>query len=143
MEPMIRKALLVAGLVGLIVTASGSAQITNQVAFSTSFPFSAGNATLPAGKYTIRPVEGEENLMEVSGVNTPTSVLLEVETATNPEPPKKSEVVFKKYGNNYVLSEIWEAGTPTGAAAVKSRVEQRHEKKNGPPTKQSVPTSKA
>lgn len=143
MRFMIRKALFVGGLFGLIVTVSGSAQITNQVAFSTSFPFSAGNATLPAGKYTIKPVEGEENVMEVSGVSTPASVLIEIEPATSPDTPKKSEVVFKKYGNNYVLSEIWEAGATTGAAAVKSRLEQRHEKKNGAPTKQSVPTSKA
>jgi hypothetical protein len=140
---MIRKALLVSGLFGLIVSASGSAQITNQVVFSTSFPFTAGNTTLPAGKYSIKPVDGEEGLLEVSGGNTPTSVFLEVEPATSPETPKKSEVVFKKYGSNYVLSEIWEEGARTGAAAVKSRVEQRHEKKNGAPTKQSVPASKA
>jgi hypothetical protein len=55
----------------------------------------------------------------------------------------KDEVVFKKYGNQYVLSEIWDSADGTGARLAVSQSEQRHAKKEGTPTKESVTTSRA
>jgi hypothetical protein len=143
MKSRIRGLLILSGLICLIGSATVIAQQFNdRVAFTTTFPFTVGNATLPAGKYTVRSLEDETSVMEVSGVNTPTSVMLEVEPTTSEQPHNKSEVVFKKYGDKYVLSEVWQNGSTAGALAVKSRAEQMHEKKNGAPTKQSVATNK-
>jgi hypothetical protein len=143
MKSRIRGLLILSGLICLLGSATVIAQqFSDSIAFTTTFPFSVGNATLPPGKYTVRSIEDEKSVMEVSGVNTPTSVMLEVEPASSEQPHKKGEVVFKKYGDKYVLSEVWPEGSNAGALAVKSRVEQMHEKKNGAPTKQSVATSK-
>jgi hypothetical protein len=144
MKSRIRGLLILSGLLCLIGSATAIAQqFSDKVAFATTFPFSVGNTTLPAGKYVVRPLEDDKSVLEVSGVNTTTTVMFDVEPTSSEQPHNKGEVVFKKYGDKYVLSEVWQEGSTAGALAVKSRLEQMHEKKAGAaPTKQSVATSK-
>jgi hypothetical protein len=42
-------------------------------------------------------------------------VLFEANAAEAREMPSKSEVVFKRYGDGYVLKDIWVSGSQTGA----------------------------
>jgi hypothetical protein len=46
---------IAAGILVVAGVQNASAQITDPVEFTTSFPFTVGYATVPAGRYTIRP----------------------------------------------------------------------------------------
>jgi hypothetical protein len=142
MKEMIRRPLLTLILLGSIVPVTAGIQIINRVTFSTTFPFTAGNTKLPAGSYSIRPLDDDSEIMEISSADGKTSALFETMTAELPRTPSKGEVVFKKYGDSYVLSEIYEPGSKLGAMTIKSHAERQHAKKSGAPTKESVPTTK-
>ncbi len=145
MKNLICKSLLVLILLCLMVwigPASARSQITTGVTFKTAFPFTIGNTKLPAGSYTIRPMEDGSDIMEISSADGKTSALFETMTSDLPKTPSKGEVVFKKYDDNYVLSEIYEQGSKSGAMVIKSHAERQHAKKSGAPTKESVGTTK-
>jgi hypothetical protein len=143
MKSMICRAALVSLLVGLTAAVSGNAQVATSFMFNAPFQFVAGDAILPPGKYVVRTAEEGTTVLEITGVDTKASALLNVESTQSPKTPDKSEVIFKKYGDEHVLSEVWEQGNNTGAVVTKARFEKRYEKKGGTPTRQSVPATKA
>jgi hypothetical protein len=142
MKSMICRAALVSLLVGLAAAVSGNAQVATSFIFNAPFQFVAGDAVLPPGKYVVRTAEEGNTVLEIIGVDTKASALLNVEPTQSPKTPNKSEVIFKNYGNDHVLSEVWEQGNNTGAMVTKARFEQRYEKKGGTPTKQSLAATK-
>ncbi len=92
---------------------NATAQIVDPVEFTTSFPFTVGNTTVPAGSYTIRPDDDNAVVLQLQGPHG--SVLFQVENTPGRETPSKTEVVFKRYGDGYVLKSIWLAGSNEGA----------------------------
>jgi hypothetical protein len=143
MKKMIRRPLLALILLGAIASVMAGVQIANRVTFTTTFPFTVGNSKFPPGSYSIRPLEEEQDLMEITSADGKTSALFEIMAAEGPKTPSKGEVVFKKYGDSYVLSEIFEPGSKTGAMVIKTHAERQHAKKSGAPTKESVSTTKS
>jgi hypothetical protein len=130
---------VLAGLMGATVA---SAQVTETIQFQTTFPFTVGNTSYPAGSFTIKPAEDTDlSVLEISNGTTTTLLVVEAESP-EPNQPVKDEVVFKKYGDQYVLSDIWDQSDGTGARAEMSRAEQRQAKQQGTPTKESVSTSR-
>jgi hypothetical protein len=92
---------------------SASAQITYPVEFTTSFPFTVGNSTVPAGSYTVTPDDDNPAMLRVTGAHT--SVFVETQNAAPRQVPAKTEVVFNRYGDGYVLKAIWIEGSNEGA----------------------------
>lgn len=72
------------------------------------FEFIVGGKTLPAGNYVMR-VGGEGGIVEIceDGVYCQTIASSPVEVASAPAGP---ELAFRKYGNQYFLSQIWPGG---------------------------------
>jgi hypothetical protein len=120
------KLAVTSGLMFLSLAVPGMAQIVNGVDFTTSFPFYAGNAKMPAGAYTITQAEGDDDtillIQSKSGShsafldNTPTQ-------AANPHP--QSDVTFNKYGTTDYLSQVWVAGQNYGMQVLPSKVEKK------------------
>jgi hypothetical protein len=103
-----------------------TAQIINGVDFTTSFPFYAGNAKMPAGAYTITQPQGDDNtvLLIESKSGSHSAFLDNIPTqAANPHP--QSDVTFKKYGTTDYLSQVWVAGQNYGMELVPTKVEQK------------------
>lgn len=142
-KEMIYQPLLTLMLLGLIVPVTAGVQITNRISFSTSFPFTVGNTKFPPGSYSIRPLDEDEEIMEITTADGKTSAMFETMMAQVPRTPSKGEVVFKKYGENYVLSEIYEPGSKIGVMTIKTHAERQQAKKYGTPSKESVATTKA
>jgi hypothetical protein len=112
MKTYARSAMIAASL--LVVSASGaSAQIPTTLKFKTTFPFMVGRKTMPAGSYTITPLEIDHSLMEISNGRTAALILTEPETPK--VQPRQDEVTFARQGDIYVLREIWDASSSTGA----------------------------
>jgi hypothetical protein len=122
MRSLVRSIGIAGGLLLCAGIQNASAQITEPVEFTTSFPFTAGNATLPAGSYTITPDDDSPAMLRLSGANT--SVFVETQNAETNEIPGKTEVVFKRFGNGYVLKQIWIEGSKEGAETL--TVEAEH-----------------
>src|SRR5215208_2725897 len=100
---------LATGVLTLAGIQSASAAIDTPLEFTTTFPFTVGYATVPAGKYTIRQDDDNPQLLELTGGRV--GVFFETNNADAPAPAAKSEIVFKRYGDTYVLKDVWVEGS--------------------------------
>jgi hypothetical protein len=119
------KLVVMTGLMFLSLTIPAIAQIANGVDFTTSFPFYAGNAKMPAGAYTITQPQGEDNLvLEIHSTSGSYSTFLDITPteATNPHP--QSDVTFNRYGTTDYLNQVWVSGQNYGLRVVPTKVEQ-------------------
>jgi hypothetical protein len=115
---------------------NASAQIVDTVDFTTSFPFTVGNSTMPAGSYTVRPDADSPQILELQGKNA--SALFQVEFASALKTPAKTEVVFSRYGNTYVLKNIWVEGLDSGVETMSAEGERHAAKNSGAKTEHRV-----
>ena len=134
---MVRSIGIAAGSLLLAGVQNASAQIVYPVEFTTSFPFTVGNASVPAGSYTIRPDDDDPAILELKGAHT--FVLFQTENAVARETPAKTEVVFKRYGDGYVLKDIWLAGSNDGAETMSVERERHAAKHGGRNTRSTLP----
>ncbi|MFB3778398.1 MAG: hypothetical protein ACE141_12345 [Bryobacteraceae bacterium] len=88
------------------------------------FGFTVGKATLPAGEYSILPLSNSR-LIQVSNQVQRSSVLAIANStyAGTARLAGAPRLVFNRYGDHYVLSQIWD-GTSTGHQFPMSRSER-------------------
>ena len=102
------------------------AQIVGELQADIPFSFYAGNAKFPAGKYTIRMLDGSDlTVMEISSDNGSAAALFDVRDAEANSSPRKSELIFNKFGNRYFLAKLFDDGNPLGSALIESRYEKK------------------
>jgi hypothetical protein len=140
MTSLFRSSVLAAGLVVLAGVTNASAQIEGEIEFTTSFAFTVGNTTVPAGSYTINRVDEDPQVLELRGGRA--SVLFRTESVQPKQLPAKDEVVFSKYGNGYVLKNVFAAGSEIGYAAENALGGRRIAKGGGTPTEARVDARK-
>ena len=105
MKPLIGKFVMFALGVLTIGVFAGRAQIMNQLDFKMSQPFTVGDATLPAGAYIIRPVQGtDQTVIEISAASGKPSVMVEVNSAQPDAAQSGTQLIFNKYNNVLALS---------------------------------------
>ena len=136
MKRLIRSIVFTSGLLVLAGVHNASAQIQNSIEFTTTFPFSVGNAAVPAGHYTIATLDDDPHILELRGPHT--AVLFETEDATPRQVPSKDEVVFSRYGNGYVLKNIWLEGSESGYVSKTALTERRMARDGGSPSEHRV-----
>jgi hypothetical protein len=85
----------------------------NQLDFKVSQPFTAGNATLAAGSYVIRPVQGTDHI-----------VMVEVESVQPDAAQGGSHVIFNKYKNVLALSQVFPGAGNTGYQLLQGQPEK-------------------
>jgi hypothetical protein len=128
MKSFVRSIGVAAGLLLLIGVRQAGAQVTDAIEFTTTFPFAVGYANVPAGTYTIRPDDDDPGILRLTGTHV--AVLFLTDSIESRQPPAKTEVVFKRYGDGYVLKDVWEEGSNTGAEAIAAEAE-KHVAKTG------------
>ncbi len=110
------------GAFALLWATSAYAQ-TRQMRVQIPFAFRAGDQLMPAGEYrtTLDPVFRQMTLLLRDGgsiVFVP-GVKAERRAATN-----RGILVFRKYGNQYFLRRVWNAGTADGFELFRSKAER-------------------
>jgi len=115
---MKKQLLSVLGMLGLLmIAASAFAQSINVVA-NVPFSFSVDKGTLPAGEYQIRAVDtagGEVLAIQNREAKMARMFLTNpVSRGANSAYSEKATLVFKRYGDQYFLSQIWLSGNNTG-----------------------------
>ena len=71
---------------------------------------------MPAGSYTVTPLESDHALMELSNGHTAVLMLTERDSPEGLAAAGRSD--FAKHGDTYVLREVWDASAATGAEAI-------------------------
>lgn len=109
---------------------AAQAQMNESMNFTTAFPFTVGEKSFPAGKYTIQRPEGEQGVIQImsnnrNSKNSKTSAYIEVESFLPMPEPKQSELVFKGEGDHYALQTVWDAGDGWGAQVVPTPAERQ------------------
>ena len=112
---LFRRSILFIGSTALMAlgASSASAQLPEVLTFRTVFPFVVGNREVPAGSYVIRRVGDDQFVYVIQG---PKSAILQTNFAS--QPPEggatKAEVIFKRYGDTFVMQEVWDPSSATG-----------------------------
>lgn len=135
--------LSISAAVGILLLAGvqqASAQIDTSVEFTTSFPFTVGNTKVPAGTYSLRQDEDNPQILELSGGRT--AVLFEADNPRARQTPAKSEIVFNRYGDSYVLKDVWVEGSDMGYESVRAEAEKHAGKRGEPKGEQRVAARK-
>jgi hypothetical protein len=118
------------------------AQVADPVEFSTSFAFTVGNSTMPPGHYEIRRDSDNPTVYRIQESKKHIGTLFEVEPTSTSKPAPKTEVLFKRYGENYVLKSVWEEGSADGIQSVVAEAEKHHVKHGGTVTEQRISAQK-
>ena len=84
---------------------------TGELKASIPFPFVVADQTLPAGKYTITPLG--ETFFRIYGAGN-VGVLVHTHSTERTEPASATKMVFRRYQDTQLLSEIWIAGNRIG-----------------------------
>lgn len=143
MKSWFRSIVFAVGFLALAGVHSASAQIDTALEFTTSFPFTVGNTTLPAGSYTIEPAdEAEPQVLELKGPHASVLVLTESAKPTPNRAPSKTELVFSRYGDRYLLKNIWVEGSDVGYVTESVLGERRLSKRSGSPSESRVAARK-
>lgn len=90
------------------------------------FAFAVVNETLPAGRYTLRPMD-DQHALAVMGSELAVAPSSTVESSSR---PKITKVVFHRYGDHYFLHQVWVRGESSGfevpASAIERQLASRH-----------------
>jgi hypothetical protein len=106
MKNQIYRVIAIFGMFFGLAVAGVHAQTPSKVEVNIPFEFSAGKATLKPGVYSIRRMSG--NLLELRNTENQAAVILNAPTTLSSTDPKAVErLVFKKYGAQYLLSQVW------------------------------------
>ena len=102
------------------------AQIIGELEVNIPFQFYAGSTKLPAGDYVVHMLDQSDlKIMEISSANGSMSALFQVGDAEANPAPRKSELIFNKYGNRYFLAKVFDEGNPDGSKVSESQYEKR------------------
>ena len=110
-------------------TASAQGQsLSDHVRGKIPFDFVVGDKQLPAGEYFIENAQSTSNIIMAirSRHSVANALTIPVQVRT---PTDTAKLVFHRYGDQYFLFQVWQAGTTTGRAVPKSDAERGLERK--------------
>ena len=113
------------GLLSLLSVMPLAAQIVDGVEFTTSFPFYAGNAKMPAGSYKITQSDMDESILQIQSKDGVHSALVEFIPTHSAQPHPHSDVTFHKYGDTEYLNRIWVEGQEYGMKVDPTKAETK------------------
>ena len=92
------------------------------------FDFSVGDKTFPAGVYSVTRVNQEKLVLRLSSEDGREAIHIITNPVEAKEYPKTGRLIFRRYGETYFLSQIWESDEIQGRQLLKSRTERSVER---------------
>src|SRR5258707_15363820 len=112
------------GLFIVLAVMTANAQTGSRIEASIPFDFAAGETNLKAGDYTVKRIS--KDALQLRNAQTKTSVIvmapLAIQRTRNDAPER---LVFKRYGNEYFLSQVWTNRAADGRGLFASKTENR------------------
>ena len=123
-----KKQILVAStMLSLVVTVMVtrvSAQASHYFRVIIPFDFAISGKTLPAGEYIVRRVSSDSpQWLSITSANARTRQTVLTHKIRSGTHESESKLVFRRYGDQYFLSQIWEAGDSDGHELLTSQEE--------------------
>jgi hypothetical protein len=112
------------GFLSLLSVMPLVAQIDNGVKFTTSFPFNAGDAKLPAGNYRAMQPDMDVDILQIENLDNSHSIFVNFDPTQSLRPHPNSAVSFEKYGDTDYLDRVWIEGQTYGIKADPTKVEE-------------------
>ena len=110
-------------IMAVLVAAAAHAQSFATLRFTIPFNFAAGNATLAAGTYTVNQSRPGQIALKAPDGRAHATMLAPIVECAGVQ--TASKLVFHRYGNTYVLSQIWTARDGCGRQAPVSPNERK------------------
>ena len=118
------KTIAMLGLFFVLAVMTANAQTGRGIEVSVPFDFAAGETKLKAGDYTIKRIS--KDAVQLRNAQAKTSVIvmapLAIQQTRNDAPER---LVFKRYGNEYFLSQVWTNRAADGRGLFASKTENR------------------
>jgi hypothetical protein len=118
------KTIAMLGLFFVLAVMTANAQTGSGIEASVPFDFAAGETKLKAGDYTIKRIS--KDAVQLRNAQTKTSVIvmapLAIQQTRNDAPER---LVFKRYGHEYFLSQVWTNRAADGRGLFASKTESR------------------
>ncbi|HEY8226607.1 MAG TPA: hypothetical protein VIG25_15110 [Pyrinomonadaceae bacterium] len=115
MKKQTLKTFAIVNVLLIVAAVSAIAQSSGSRFTKIPFSFTVGQKTLPAGDYIVEPYRKDYAkvwlVQSRDGNSTAIVITNSVESVKTPE---KSKLVFKEYGGEYSLAQIWTAGSNSG-----------------------------
>jgi hypothetical protein len=106
--------------------ATAQAQVERRVTAHVPFAFQIGDKTLPAGDYSIK--RASQNALLIESADGEQSVIAQatgsVEGNANAK-PSAEKLVFRQYGDQYFLAQVWMARGSAGRAVNMTKAERK------------------
>ena len=118
--------LLVIAIALVSAVASAYGQSNSPARADIPFAFVAGGKTLEAGNYEVS--SNSAGVVRMRSTETEQSAFSLSMSALKGAPAKAGTLVFRRYGSQYFLAEIWTTGEKEGRRLVKSRQERAIER---------------
>jgi hypothetical protein len=120
-------------LIAISIVPFGSVQsqtIAYRLRANIPFDFIVTDKKLPSGEYFITRTRqyASDDVLTISSVDGHVVAILLTNSVQTVAPKKQGVVLFNRYGNQHFLNEVWPAGSSTGKALLKSRVERELER---------------
>ena len=120
------KKMILLGVMAVLTSISAHAQAGKQFTVTIPFTFSVSGKTLPAGQYRVgRSTQTTADGLVLSSTKGRGGVFVMTRGIQTPEIQKESKMVFRRYGDQYFLGEVWIAGTIVGRELTNSRKERQ------------------
>jgi hypothetical protein len=108
---------------------SGQAQGGSTFRVTIPFDFSVSGKTLPAGDYIVaRSTQSSNEGLKIRAKDGSDGAYFQTKSIQTAENQKQTRVVFRLYGDQYFLSQVWVSGRITGRELHKSRKERTLER---------------
>jgi len=127
MKNVVAKFGLLAVMTIIAASVSANAQsLQYRLTANIPFDFSVGSEKLPAGKYWIGRAQQSngDTVVQIMSTDLHSNLTRFTIPVVASNPAKNSSLVFRRYGDEYFLAEIWSVGSETGRELLKSRAER-------------------
>jgi len=102
---LLRVTSILAVVIALTAVSANAQGVSKRGTFVVPFEFSVGENVLPAGEYV---VTGETQLLRVESKDRKQHVaILPVGTQIDPRSASEVKLKFRRYGDQYYLSQVW------------------------------------
>ena len=118
---------LLAAMMIIAASVSANAQSLNyRLTANIPFDFSVGGEKLPAGKYWINRAQQSngDTVVQIRSTDLHSNLVRFTIPVLASTPAKNSSLVFRRYGDEYFLYQVWTAGETTGRQFLKSSAER-------------------
>ena len=108
------------------VAAEAQTSSPQRVVAQISFDFHVGRTTLPAGKYEISVINpsSDRTVLQIRNLDGHATAMILTNTV-NSAPADNAKLVFERYDDLYIFTNVQMAGEPTSFAALRSKAERK------------------